>query len=69
METENEPLMIFAYIIAFFIAIAITRLVFSIPTIVRHIKAQTKFQELIARKAGATDLEVMDILSEISKYH
>lgn len=39
------------------IAIFVTRLIFSIPTIVRNLKAQTELLKLISKKVGATDDE------------
>lgn len=50
--------MIAAYVVAFIISVLITRLVFSIPTIVRNLKSQTNLLALIARNTGATAEEI-----------
>jgi hypothetical protein len=49
-------------IVAVLLAIFITRLIFSIPTIVRQLKNQTNLLCLIAKKSGATDKEVKEEL-------
>jgi hypothetical protein len=53
----NENL-IFLIIAAVILGILFTRLIFSIPTIVRNLKSQTNLLCLIAKKSGATDQEI-----------
>jgi hypothetical protein len=43
--------------------IIIVRLVFNIPTITKHLKAQTKLMALIAKEQGAEPEKIDEILS------
>lgn len=45
-------------VIAFFIAVFITRAIFSIPTLIRHNKMQTLLLVKIARAKGVTEEEI-----------
>lgn len=55
---------IIVYLIPIAIVIAITRIVFGIPTILRHQKAQTKLLAKIAEKQGVNIDEIQSIEAE-----
>lgn len=50
------------YVIAFVVGVVFTRLVFSIPKIVRELKAQTLLTAKIAEKQGVQKSEIDEIL-------
>ncbi len=57
-----DEVRIFIVIALILLGIFITRMIFSIPTIVRQLKSQTNLLCLIAKKPGASDKEIKDEL-------
>lgn len=54
----DNPVFILLSIVVILLVIFLTRMIFSIPTIVRNLKSQTNLLQLIAKKSGATDEEI-----------
>jgi len=64
---ETTIVNIIVYSVVFVIAVAITRAVFSIGTIVRHLKAQTLILSMLAEKSGIDSNELKAITDKADK--
>lgn len=60
-----EPSVIAICLIAFLVAVVVTRIIFSIPTIVANSKAQTKLLIKIAEKSGVAENNIKPILRDL----
>lgn len=60
--TDKLPLLLISLLVFSIICIVITRLIFSIPSILRYYKVQTLLLIKIARAKGVSDKEIDDVL-------
>ena len=60
----DSAIYLIGYIIAFLIAVAIMRAIFSIGTIVRNLQAQTKLLSLMAKQSGIDEVTIDKILAK-----
>lgn len=60
---SNTILYITGYTLIFLLGVLITRAIFNIPTITRHLKAHTKLLSEIAQKNGV-DKDVVDQINK-----
>jgi len=68
MTNQAEFPMYLFVLIGFIVSVILIRLIFSIPTIIRQLKAHTSLLALIAEKQGVSIEEIREIENKADEY-